>query len=1102
MKNSSLIFLLFLLFFSCKQEEKKADQLFTLLPSSSTNVFFENKLTETEQSNIIEYLYFNNGGGVAAGDINNDGLVDLYFTSNQQPNKLYLNKGGLRFEDITEAAGVAGTGDWKTGVTMADVNGDGLLDIYVSQVGNYKNLHGRNQLFINQGNLTFKEEAHDYELDFQGFSTQAAFFDYDGDGDLDMYLLNHSVHTSRSYGYATLRFDRDSLAGDRLFRNDVVNGMHVFHDVTREAGIYSSQIGYGLGVNVCDINNDGLPDIYISNDFHENDYLYINNGNRTFSERGAEYFRHTSRSSMGNDAGDINNDGLLDVMVLDMLPADEKIRKQSGGEDDYDLFKLKLKYGYNYQFVRNTLQLNLGGGIFSEIGQLSGVSSTDWSWSPLFCDVDNDGWKDLFITTGIYRRANDLDYVKFLTGGNRDFPSKDNSRATDKDLYEKMPLYPNVSYMFRNNGDLTFTNMSPLWGITTRAYSNGATYADLDNDGDLDLIVNNINSGAFIYRNNASNLGNHFLSVVLHGTGMNTRGIGGRVTIYYEGKEQVAEQFPTRGFLSATSDVLHFGLGKAKVIDSLIVRWPDLSEQIIKNVPADTTISLEMKNAGKPVNRSNGEAEKSLLFSPATITGLKFTHKEDEWVDFYREQLIPHSLSAEGPALAVGDVNGDGLQDLFIGGAKGQAAMIFIQQKDGSFKPLDLPLLSKENYLDDIDAAFFDADGDGDPDLYIVHGGNELKIGNPLLTDLLLINDGKGGFTRGELPFMSHNGSCVKPCDFDGDGDIDLFVGSRSVPGAYGLSPEQFLLENDGHGHFKVVTDDRASAFKNTGMVTDAAWIDYDRDGDKDLVIGGEWMKVCLFRNDKGHFTDVTATAGLDKTSGWWNSISAADVDGDGNMDLVGGNLGLNTMLKASASKPVEMYLNDFDNNGSIDQIICSYENGISYPVASLDELSSQISGFGRKFPRYSDFGGKTVLEIFGKKAIEQSIVKSASLFESCLFLNNGDGTFKICKLPVEAQFSPVRSILVRDINKDGRSDLILAGNNYAVRPSYGRFDASYGWCLLGDTSHSYKTLMPLKSGLKISGDARKILPIEIAGKHYLVAAVNNGDLQIFQFLK
>lgn len=1101
-KSYSAIFLIFLVF-SCKPDWKKGEQLFTLMAPSSTHVNFKNQLTETEQSNIIEYLYFNNGAGVAAGDINNDGLVDLYFTSNQHSNKLYLNKGNFKFEDITESAGVAGTGDWKTGVTMADVNGDGLLDIYVCQVGNYKNFHGKNQLFINQGNLTFKEEAHEYGLDFQGFSTQAAFFDYDMDGDLDMYLQNHSVHTARSYGNASLRFDHDSLSGGRLFRNDIVNGRHVFHDVTKEAGIYNSQIGYGLGVNICDINNDGFPDIYVSNDFHENDYLYINNRNGTFSERLTDFIAHTSRSSMGNDVGDINNDGLLDIIVLDMLPDNEKIRKQSGGEDDYELSEMKLKDGYNHQFVRNTLQLNLGGGMFSEIGQLAGVAATDWSWSPLLCDVDNDGWKDLFITNGIYRRANDLDYIKFLTGGNRVYPSRDLTSYTDKELYEKMPVYPNINYIFKNNGDLTFSNMAKAWGFNTRSYSNGSTYADLNNDGDLDLIVNNINAPAYIYRNNASALtGNHFLSVVLKGKGMNTRGIGARVTLYCGGQEQVAEQFPTRGFLSATSDVLHFGLGKAKLIDSILVRWPDLSEQFIKDVPTDQIITLDITNAAKPVKKDLQDNEKMNLFSNALIPGLEFRHKEDDWVDFYREQLIPHSLSAEGPALAVGDINGDGLDDLFIGGAKGQPAKIFVQQKNGSFKALDVPLLARERFADDVDAAFFDADGDGDLDLYIVRGGNELAIGNPLLSDLLLINDGKGGFTKGALPFMSHNGSCVRPCDFDGDGDIDLFVGSRSVPGAYGLSPDQFLLENDGHGHFKIVTDDRIKAFKNIGMVTDAAWMDWNKDGHPDLVLVGEWMKVNIFRNDKVTFTDVTSAAGLDETSGWWNCIRVADVDGDGYPDLIGGNLGLNSILKASVKEPVEMYLNDFDNNGSLDQVICSYQDGISYPFASLDELSAQITGLEEKFPSYSDFGGKTVKEIFGKKAIEQSMVKKATMFESCVFLNNGNGTFRINKLPTLAQVSPVRDIMVRDIDKDGKQDLILVGNDYAVRPSYGRYDASYGWCLLGETSNIYKPLMPVASGLKIIGDARKIVQIDIKGKHYLVAAVNNGDLQVFQLLK
>jgi hypothetical protein len=1105
MNRSALILVILLLIFSCKPGEKEKNELFSLLSPTLTNIDFVNQLTENEQFNIIQYLYFNNGAGVAAGDINNDGLVDLYFTSNQNTNKLYLNKGNLKFEDITEKAGVEGKGDWKTGVTMADVNGDGLLDIYVCQVGNYKVIHGKNQLFINQGDLTFKEEAHEYGLDFQGFSTQAAFFDYDMDGDLDMYLLNHSVHTSRSYGAVNLRFDHDSLAGDRLYRNDEVDGKRFFRDVTTQAGIYNSQIGYGLGVSISDINNDGYPDIYIDNDFHENDYLYINNGNGTFSERLTESIQHTSRSSMGNDIGDINNDGLLDIIVLDMLPEEEKIRKQSGGEDDYELFKLKLEHGYGYQFVRNTLQLNLGDGMFSEIGRLSGVYATDWSWSPLFCDVDNDGWKDLFITNGIYRRANDLDYVRFLTK-NSFFTLEENKNAPDSVLYDKMPLYPYFNYIYKNNGDLTFTNMAKEWGFNTRSYSNGSAYADLDNDGDLDLIVNNINEPAYIYRNNASiQYDNHFLSIVLKGEGLNTHGIGARVTLYYNGLLQVAEQFPTRGFMSASSDVLHFGLGQARVIDSINVRWPDLSEQTIKDVPVDKFITLEVKNAGKPVRGNVKDNENMKLFSQTRLPGLEYRHQEDPYVEFTREHLIPHSLLAEGPALAVGDLNGDGIEDLFVGGAKGQTSRIFFQQNDGTFKPYEAPVFIKDLYSENVDAAAFDADGDGDNDLYIVRGGNAVNVGNPLLEDRLLINDGKGGFNeseKGSLPFTANNGSCVRPCDFDNDGDMDLFVGSRSIPGIYGLSPNQLLLENDGHGHFKDVTDKRMKRLKKIGMVTDACWMDYDQDGDKDLILVGEWMKVCILRNDKGFFTDVTRRAGMEETSGWWNCIRAADVDGDGDLDLIGGNLGLNSILKASVKEPVEMYLNDFDNNGSLDQVICSYQDGISYPVASLDEMVSQMPFLGKKFTNYSDFGGKTVKDIFDKKTLNHSILKSAVLFESCLFLNNGDGTFKINKLPMMAQFSPVRDILVRDIDMDGKMDLVLAGNDYTVRPSMGRYDASYGWCLLGDTDYRFNALMPTKSGLKITGDARRILPIIVSGKKYLVAAVNDGDLQIFKLLK
>lgn len=1101
MKQLLYLLFLFILVVSCRQKQENAEALFTLLAPSQTHVTFSNDLTEDEDFNMIEYLYFNNGAGVAAGDINNDGLIDLFFTSSQNGNKLYLNKGNLAFEDITLEAGVSGEGNWTTGVTMADVNGDDLLDIYVCHVGNYKAFRGRNQLFINQGNLRFKEQAQEYGLDFEGFSTQAAFFDYDMDGDLDMYLLNHSVHTSRSYGMSDLRFEKDERAGDKLYRNDVKDGKPWFHDVTQESGIYSSQIGYGLGVNINDINNDGYPDIFVSNDFHENDYFYINQQNGTFKDKMTEMFAHTSRSSMGDDVADFNNDGLLDVVVLDMLPDQEKIRKQSGGEDDYELFQLKLNKGYHYQFVRNTLQLNLGGGQFSEIGRLAGIYSTDWSWSPLFCDVDNDGWKDLFISNGIYRRANDLDYIQFLTGGNKYMPVKDNSQLSDKELYEKMPLFANVNYIFKNNADLTFSNMAKEWGFHEKSYSNGATYADLDNDGDLDLIVNNINEPAFIYQNNSEKLPNHhFLSINLKGKDLNPKGVGTRATVFKDGKQQVVEQFATRGFLSATTDALHFGLGAATTIDSLMVRWPDKTEQLIKNLTTNQRITLEQENAKKTALGNTMQVDFPKFFTSTHLAGLQFTHKEDSYDELRFNQLIPKSLSAEGPALAVGDVNNDGLDDLFIGGAKGQAAAIFIQQPDGSFNSPDVPQFVQDRFTEDVDAAFFDANGDGYSDLYIVRGGNESLIGDPFLADRLLINDGKRRFMnsdRGALPYMAYNGSCVRPCDFDNDGDLDLFIGSRSIPGAYGLSADQFLLENDGKGVFKMVTSERMKGQKMTGMVTDACWTDYDNDGDQDLVTVGEWMNVSIFQNNKGYFTDVTEDAGLSQTSGWWNCIRTADLDNDGDLDLIGGNQGLNSIFTASSSEPVEMYINDFDNNGTIEPIICSYINGISYPVASFDELSGQIKGLKEKYPQYADFGGKTMEDIFGKEMLDRSVTKTAVLLESCVFLNN-NGTFEKKELPVEAQFSPVRDILTIDLNKDLNPDLLMVGNDYRVRPSLGRYDAAFGWCFLADSIDHYRTLLPAESGLKTSGDARKIRLIEVSGEKYVVVAGNNEEVQIF----
>jgi hypothetical protein len=1101
----SLIFIAsFLVLIACDRADPPT--LFTLLPPSATGLDFSNELEETEAFNIIEYLYFNNGGGVAAGDINNDGLTDLYFTSNQNNNKLFLNKGDLRFEDITESAGVSGNGDWSTGVSMADVNGDGLLDIYVCQVSGYKGLKGHNLLFMNQGDLSFKEVADNYQIDFQGFSTQSVFFDHDLDGDLDMYLLNHSVHTSASYGASDLRLGTHELAGDRLFRNESSEGNSTFTDITSESGIYSSQIGYGLGVNVSDLDNDGYPDIYISNDFHENDYLYINNRDGTYTDRLTQMLSHTSRSSMGNDVADINNDGRLDIFVLDMLPDDQKIRGQSGGEDDLELFRIKLKYGYYHQYVRNTLQLNLGEGLFSEIGRLAEVYSTDWSWSPLICDLDNDGWKDLFITSGIYRRANDLDYIQYLTGGNRNFPSRDNSDIPNSELYKRMPLQPDVNHLFKNNRDLRFTEMSGVWSSEVSDFSNGSAYADLDNDGDLDLVVNNINSPASLYRNNSeTQLNHHYLSVKLNGKGLNTMGTGARITLSAKGQLQICEQSATRGFLSSSSPILHFGLGSVGEVDSLTVRWPDQSYQTLYDLSSNQLLTLDQSLATPPENQFIHKKEIPPLFQSVKTPGLEFTHREDPFNDLDRERLIPHSLAHEGPALAVGDVNNDGLDDLFVGGARGQSGQLYIQKKGGSFSQLQNPILRGDRISEDVDAAFFDADGDGDQDLYVVHGGNEELVGNPFLMDRLLINEGNGVFVKSSpkaLPYLAHNGSCVSPADFDLDGDIDLFIGSRSVPGAYGLTPTSLLLENKGGGFFEATDKLQSGELQTIGMVTDASWGDVDGDGDPDLMVVGEWMQVSLFRNDRTSFTNRTLQAGLENTSGWWNCIRVVDMDGDGDLDLLAGNYGLNSMLKPTLEEPVEMYVNDFDNNGRPDQILCSYKNGISYPLASLDELMAQIPGLKESFPSYSDFGGQTVSSLFDQEILQHSIKKVAFLFETSLFVNNGTGFFDRVKLPREAQLSSVRDILSGDFNQDGLPDLILCGNNYQVRPSLGRQDASHGLYLRGIGENKFLTQAIAESGLFLKGDSRNIRALKSNERQHFVAAINDGELQMIKLRK
>jgi enediyne biosynthesis protein E4 len=1089
------LFLAFLiLLLSCKTKPNQKN-VFSLLSSSRTGIDFENKLDEDESFNIIEYLYFYNGGGVSAGDINNDGLTDLYFTSNQKSNKLYLNQGGLRFADITDKAGVAGIGNWKTGVTMADVNGDGFLDIFVCGVGNYKGFNTTNQLFINQGDLTFIERAHEYGLAFSGLSTQASFFDYDLDGDLDMFLLNHSVHSVRSYGRASARFDYDPLAGDRLYRNELDKGLSTFIDASDVAGIIGGPIGYGLGVSTSDINMDGYPDIYISNDFRENDYLYLNQKDGTFKQELETRMSHSSRFSMGNDVADFNNDCLPDILTVDMMPRDESVIKASVGEDSYEVYKYKLEYGYYHQVARNSLQLNTGNDHFVDIAWLSGVADTDWSWAPLIADFDNDGFKDIFISNGIVRRPNDLTYLNFISTNSA-------QRLSGLAMAHEMPDGKVSNFVFKNSGHLKFENVTNRWGLALPSYSNGATYADLDNDGDLDLVVNNINENAFVYENTLQDSLNSFVQIQFKGSSLNPFGVGTKVIAFVGVNKIFQELNPTRGFQSSTDFKLTLGIGRASLIDSLFIIWPNNVCEKRYSIAKNQLLHADAKEAKIVFDNSSLWRKAPLLKENLLKTDKEFIHRENSFVDFNQEGLMPRMVSTEGSKISIGDVNNDKLDDFFVGSSKGQVSSIFVQKSNGEFTATNTQLFAIDSMQEITNSVFFDSDGDNDLDLIVVTGGNETLSG-AAVQPKLYTNTGSGKFKKNTLalPRFFVNASCVKPADFDNDGDLDLFIGGRVVPARYGINPPSFILENNGKGIFKDVSRKVLVSNQYLGMVTDASWLDLNTDGRLDLIVLGEWMPITILiqGRDLG-LTDKTKDWKLDETNGFWNSLAVADFDKDGDLDFIAGNQGVNGRLKASANEPIEMWIKDFDSNGSIEQIITYFNQRKSYPLASRDQLVKQIPSFKKRFLSYSTYAGVSRETILTDAERDGAIYKYSSILESSYFENTGK-SFSISALPIEAQTAPMITICSDDVNQDGNLDFVAAGNLFETHTDLGRLDGGCGWVMIGDGKGNFEN--STLSGYFVTGAARDIKLIRSSGnrKSYLTS-VNNQGIVVFQPVK
>ena len=1088
---------------SCNNANK-VKPLFQVLDNSYTGLNFNNKLSYNKNFNLFKYMYFYNGSGIGAGDFNNDGLIDLFFGSNQGQNKMYINKGKLKFKDVTDQAKIPEDGGWTTGISVVDINNDGLLDIYVCRVGNYEILKSKNQLLICQGidknGVPFyKDEAHEYGLDFSGFSTQAAFFDYDGDGDLDMFLLNHSVHEN-----GTFRPRKDflgtyhPLSGDRIFKNNCNN---TFTDVTKETGINSSAIGYGLGIAVADIDLDGYPDIYIGNDFHENDYLYINQKNGTFKEEGEQRLMHTSQFSMGVDIADVNNDAYPEIISNDMLPSDPYILKRSLGEDDYDIFNFKIKSGYSYQYTRNNLQFNRRNGMFSEIGLYSGVAATDWSWSPLWLDFDNDGLKDLFISNGIPKRMNDIDYINFISNG--EFQQRINSdNVADKDvsLINKFPEIKLPNKFFKNNGNFSFTDEDSFIKGGVPTFSNGAVYADLDNDGDLDIVVNNIDAPALLYENKKSDSGkNKSLQINLKGPAQNINAIGAKIIVYANNQIRTYEKYPVKGFMSSMEIPMLVGLDNTK-IDSMFLIWPDNTFQPISFAPGQASMIINYKKNLALFDYSKlANFNKNLTRPMADITkavNLNYLHQENHFVEFDREPLIPHMVSTEGPAVAVADINHDGLEDVFLGSPRYQKSAVFLQQPSGKFIKSNQPVLDNDSAYEDVDACWADVNNDGNIDLIVASGGNEFYGDDPHNTPRVYLNDGKANFTRLDSAF-SHlylTASTVIPYDFNGDGYIDLFIGGRAVPYKYGKVPPSYLLQNDKHGRFRDVTANYAPGLDSIGFVTNALWFDIDKDGDKDLLISLEWGGIIAFINDKGHFTKKI----LSDKKGWWNFILPCDIDNDGDIDIIAGNLGLNSRLKASEKEPVKLYYNDFDGNGKKEQVLTYYVAGREIPFANKAELEKQIPVLKKKFLYAEDFAKATLSELFTSQQLEEANKLTADYFSNSLLINKGNLQFETKPLPMEAQLSSFKDAVVVNANNDSLPDILLTGNYYDNNIEMGRYDADYGTLLINNGKDVF-TCQTI-NGLQIKGQVRHIKMININKQEAFILARNSDSAMVIKF--